>query len=62
MRNLKEKAASLNFGTGIAIGLPFLVLGIVQKNLAFFIIGVALAISLSASSALKPKGKKDTDK
>ncbi|HSP21244.1 MAG TPA: hypothetical protein VLQ20_02840 [Planococcus sp. (in: firmicutes)] len=59
---MKEKAASLNFMTGIAIGLPFLILGIIQKNLAFFIIGVALAISLSASSVLKPKGKKDSDK
>lgn len=59
---MKEKAANLIFGTGIAIGLPFLVLDIVQKSLAFFIIGVALAISLSASSALKPKRKKDPDK
>lgn len=59
---MKEKAARLNFGTGIAIGLPFLILGIVQKNLAFFIIGVALAISLSASSALKAKDKNRSDK
>ena len=59
---MKEKAASLNYGTGIAIGLPFLILGIVQKNLAFFIIGVALTISLSASSMLKTKGKTDSDK
>ena len=59
---MKEKAARLNFGTGIAIGLPFLILGIVQKNLAFFIIGVALAISLSASSVLKPKDKNESNK
>ncbi|MDN3449693.1 hypothetical protein QMA09_05805 [Planococcus sp. APC 3906] len=59
---MKEKAARLNVGTGIAIGLPFLILGIVQKNLAFFIIGVALAISLSASSALKAKDKNGSDK
>ncbi|MBB5180393.1 hypothetical protein HNQ44_001821 [Planomicrobium koreense] len=59
---MKEKAARLNFGTGIAIGLPFLILGIVQKNLAFVIIGVALAISLSASSALKSKSEKKSDK
>lgn len=59
---MKEKAARLNFGTGIAIGLPFLILGIVQKNLAFFIIGVALAISLSASSVLKAKDKNGSDK
>ena len=59
---MKEKAASLNFMTGIAIGMPFLILGIFQKNVAFFIIGVALAISLSASSALKPKDKNGSDK
>lgn len=59
---MKEKAARLNFGTSIAIGLPFLILGIVQKNLAFVIIGVALAISLSASSTLKSKSEKKSDK
>lgn len=48
--SMKTKTATQNFGTGIAIGLPFIVLGIVQQNIAFFIIGIALAISLGAAS------------
>lgn len=59
---MKEKAARLNFVTGIAVGMPFFILGIVQKNIAFFIIGASLAISLSATSLLMPKDKKKKKK
>lgn len=45
----KIKAPAPNFGTGFLIGLPFIVLGIAQQNIAFFIIGIALAISLGAA-------------
>ncbi|MBZ5199692.1 hypothetical protein HU147_00555 [Planomicrobium chinense] len=46
---MAKKTFEPNFGTGIAIGMPFFVLGIVQENVAFFLIGIALALSLGAS-------------
>lgn len=55
---MSAKTANTNFGTGIAIGLPFLILGIAQQNMAFFIIGIALALSLSASPARAAAKKK----
>ncbi len=33
---MKEKAARLNFVTGIAVGMPFLILGLVQKKNCVF--------------------------
>ncbi|WKA50948.1 hypothetical protein QWY22_18980 [Planococcus liqunii] len=46
---MAKKTFEPNFGTGIAIGMPFFILGIVQQNAAFFLIGIALALSLGAS-------------
>lgn len=46
---MAKKTFEPNFGTGIAIGMPFFILGIVQQNVAFFLIGVALSLSLGAS-------------
>lgn len=45
----KTNIPSPNFSTGFLIGLPFIVLGIAQQNIAFFIIGIALSLSLVAA-------------
>lgn len=55
---MNTKTENTNFGTGIAIGLPFLILGMIQQNIAFFTVGIALALSLSASPALAAAKKK----